>query len=112
MVVPILVKQRVVNLVYAHTLSGLPPPQLVDELTELGARAQAAYLRLIRAGARLVITGRVALPVAGGRLRARRARRRRGARRERRGGDRQRRRRFRPEAPATPVVSAEATVRR
>jgi len=47
-VVPIMVKQRVVNLVYAHTLSGLPPPQLVDELTELGARAQAAYLRLIR----------------------------------------------------------------
>jgi hypothetical protein len=46
-VVPILVKQRVVNLVYAHTSSG-PPPQLVDELTELGARAQAAYLRLIR----------------------------------------------------------------
>ena len=47
-VVPILVKLRVVNLVYAHTLGGSPPPQLVDELAELAGRAQAAYLRLIR----------------------------------------------------------------
>jgi hypothetical protein len=47
-VVPISVKQRVVNLVYAHTLGGLPPQQLVDELTELAGRAQASYLRLIR----------------------------------------------------------------
>jgi hypothetical protein len=47
-VVPILVKQRVVNLVYAHTLAGPPPPELASELTELAARAQHAYLRLIR----------------------------------------------------------------
>jgi hypothetical protein len=47
-VVPVLVKQRVVNLVYAHTLAGLPPPRLLEELTELAARAQSAYLRLIR----------------------------------------------------------------
>ena len=45
---PVLVKQRVVNLVYAHTLAGLPPPLLLEELTELAARAQSAYLRLIR----------------------------------------------------------------
>jgi hypothetical protein len=47
-VVPILVKQRVVNLVYAHALAGPPVPELAPELTELAARAQAAYLRLIR----------------------------------------------------------------
>jgi hypothetical protein len=47
-VVPILVKQRVVNLVYAHTLAGPPPPELAPELTELAERAQGAYLRLIR----------------------------------------------------------------
>jgi hypothetical protein len=47
-VVPILVKQRVVNLVYAHALAGPPPPELATELTELAARAQNAYLRLIR----------------------------------------------------------------
>jgi hypothetical protein len=41
------VKQRVVNLVYAHTLTE-PPPELARELTELAERAQAAYLRLIR----------------------------------------------------------------
>ncbi len=47
-VVPILVKQRVVNLVYAHTLAGPAPPELASELTELAERAQNAYLRLIR----------------------------------------------------------------
>lgn len=47
-VVPVLVKQRAVNLVYAHTLGGPPPPQLVTELTELATHAQTAYLRLIR----------------------------------------------------------------
>src|SRR5204863_9654433 len=39
-VVPILVKARVVNLVYAHTLGEPPPPELAAELTELAARAQ------------------------------------------------------------------------
>jgi hypothetical protein len=47
-VVPILVKQRAVNLIYAHTLGGPPPQQLVTELTELATHAQTAYLRLIR----------------------------------------------------------------
>jgi len=47
-VVPILVKQRAVNLVYAHTLGGQPPRQLVTELEDLAARAQSSYLRLIR----------------------------------------------------------------
>jgi hypothetical protein len=47
-VVPILVKQRVVNLVYAHTLAGSASPELADELIELATRAQTSYLRLIR----------------------------------------------------------------
>jgi Type II secretion system (T2SS), protein E, N-terminal domain len=47
-VAPIQVKQRVVNLVYAHTLAAPMPPALAAELTELAARAEAAYLRLIR----------------------------------------------------------------
>jgi hypothetical protein len=47
-VVPVLVKQRTVNLVYAHTLGGAPPVSLVDELSDLAARAQTSYLRLIR----------------------------------------------------------------
>jgi hypothetical protein len=47
-VVPILVKQRAVNLIYAHTLGGPPPQSLVTELTDLAARAQASYLRLIK----------------------------------------------------------------
>jgi len=48
LVVPVLVKQRAVNLVYAHITSSAPPPQLVTELGDLAARAQASYLRLIR----------------------------------------------------------------
>jgi hypothetical protein len=48
LVVPVLVKQRAVNLVYAHRMSGPPPVQLVSELSDLAARAQASYLRLIR----------------------------------------------------------------
>ena len=48
LVVPVLAKQRPVNLVYAHTLGGTPPPTLVTELQDLAARAQTAYLRLIR----------------------------------------------------------------
>ena len=47
-VVPVLVKQRAVNLIYAHTLGGQPPRQLVTELEDLAARAQSSYLRLIR----------------------------------------------------------------
>lgn len=47
-VVPILVKQRVVNLVYAHTIGSPPPPELAEELGELATRAQTTYLRLIR----------------------------------------------------------------
>jgi len=48
LVVPILVKQRAVNLVYAHLVASLPPAQLVTELGDLAARAQTSYLRLIR----------------------------------------------------------------
>jgi hypothetical protein len=48
LVIPILVKQRAVNLVYAHTLGGSPPAALVSELQDLAARTQASYLRLIR----------------------------------------------------------------
>ena len=48
LVVPVLVKQRAVNLVYAHITSSAPPSQLVTELVDLAARAQASYLRLIR----------------------------------------------------------------
>lgn len=47
-VVPILVKQRPVNLIYAHTLGGTPPQSFVTELGDLAARAQTSYLRLIR----------------------------------------------------------------
>jgi hypothetical protein len=48
LVVPVLVKQRPVNLIYAHTLGGTPPQVLITELQDLAARAQTAYLRLIR----------------------------------------------------------------
>ncbi|MDX2089213.1 MAG: hypothetical protein SFX73_15260 [Kofleriaceae bacterium] len=48
MVVPILVKQRPVNLIYAHTLAGPPPQSLVTELADLANRAQASYVRLIK----------------------------------------------------------------
>ncbi len=48
LVVPVLVKQRAVNLVYAHLASLSPPSQLVTELSELASRAQTSYLRLIR----------------------------------------------------------------
>ncbi len=49
LVVPIMVRQRAVNLVYCHTLGGPPPAQLVTELSDLAARVQAAYVRLIKA---------------------------------------------------------------
>lgn len=48
LVVPVLVKQRPVNLVYAHALGGTPAQVLITELQDLAARAQTAYLRLIR----------------------------------------------------------------
>jgi hypothetical protein len=50
LVVPILVKQRVVNLVYAHGPGGQPlSDQHVDELVELCVRSSDAYIRLIHA---------------------------------------------------------------
>jgi len=48
LVVPVLVKARPVNLVYAHTLGGTPSQLLITELQDLAARGQTAYLRLIR----------------------------------------------------------------
>lgn len=48
LVVPVLVKQRAVNLIYAHLIHGAAPASLVAELTDLAARAQTSYLRLIR----------------------------------------------------------------
>ena len=48
LVVPVLVKQRAVNLIYAHLVASAPPSQLVTELGDLAARAQTSYLRLIR----------------------------------------------------------------
>jgi len=48
LVVPVVVKQRAVNLIYAHTLGGSPPQTLVTELQDLATRAQTSYLRLIR----------------------------------------------------------------
>jgi len=47
-VVPVMVKQRAVNLIYAHTLGGTPPQALITELQDLATRAQSSYLRLIR----------------------------------------------------------------
>lgn len=46
-VVPIILKQRVVNLIYAHAADGVSS-SLVEELTVLAQHAQDAYLRLIR----------------------------------------------------------------
>jgi hypothetical protein len=49
LVVPVIVKQRVVNLVYVHGLGGAPlSDALAAELAELAVRASAAYVRLIR----------------------------------------------------------------
>jgi hypothetical protein len=48
LVVPVLVKQRAVNLIYAHLTHSPPPVQLVAELGDLATRAQNSYLRLIR----------------------------------------------------------------
>lgn len=50
MVVPVIVKSRIVNLVYAHGPGGEPIPEAqAEELCELCARAEIAYIRLIRA---------------------------------------------------------------
>jgi hypothetical protein len=49
LVAPILVKQRVVNLVYAHGADGSPLPDTdAAELAELAVRASDAYVRLIK----------------------------------------------------------------
>ena len=48
LVVPIMVKQRAVNLIYVHTVGGPPPQDLVTELTDLAQRIGASYLRLIK----------------------------------------------------------------
>ena len=48
LVVPIMVKQRAVNLIYVHTLGGPPPKALVTEVSDLAQRIQASYLRLIK----------------------------------------------------------------
>ena len=48
-VAPVLVKQRVVNLVYAHAIGGgLLADGDVHELAELAIRASEAYVRLIK----------------------------------------------------------------
>lgn len=50
MVVPVAVKSRMVNLVYAHGPGGAPISEAhAEELCELCARAEIAYIRLIRA---------------------------------------------------------------
>lgn len=47
-VVPVLVKHRAVNLIYAHTLGESPPQAFVTELLDLAVRAQNSYLRLVK----------------------------------------------------------------
>jgi hypothetical protein len=47
-VVPVLVKQRTVNLVYLHMVGATLPLPLVTELADLASRAQSSYQRLIR----------------------------------------------------------------
>ena len=48
LVVPVLVKQRPVNLIYAHLVAAPPAPALVAELSDLAQRAQTSYQRLIQ----------------------------------------------------------------
>lgn len=48
LVVPVLVKARAVNLIYAHVLGSAPSRTLVTELSDLAQRAQTSYTRLIR----------------------------------------------------------------
>ena len=50
LVVPISVRQRVVNLVYAHGLGGAPlAADVADVLIDLCRQAEEAYVRLIKA---------------------------------------------------------------
>jgi hypothetical protein len=46
-VVPVILKQRVINLIYAHGSGGIPE-RIIEELTVLAQHMQDAYLRLIR----------------------------------------------------------------
>lgn len=48
LVVPVMVKQRAVNLIYVHQIAASPSPQLITELSDLAARVQASYMRLIK----------------------------------------------------------------
>ena len=48
LVVPVMVKQRAVNLIYVHQIGASPDPQLITELSDLAARVQASYMRLIK----------------------------------------------------------------
>jgi len=48
LVVPVMVKQRAVNLIYVHQIGASPSPQLITELSDLAARVQASYMRLIK----------------------------------------------------------------
>lgn len=48
LVVPVMVKQRAVNLIYVHQIGASPSPQLITELSDLAARTQASYMRLIK----------------------------------------------------------------
>lgn len=48
LVVPVMVKQRAVNLIYIHQIGSSPSPQLITELSDLAARVQASYMRLIK----------------------------------------------------------------
>ena len=40
--------QRAVNLIYVHQIGASPSPQLITELSDLAARVQASYMRLIK----------------------------------------------------------------
>jgi hypothetical protein len=48
LVVPVMVKQRAINLIYVHQIGTSPSPQLITELSDLAARVQASYMRLIK----------------------------------------------------------------
>ncbi len=47
-VTPIVVKQRAVNLIYAHVLGQAFPREIATELADLASRAAQSYMRLIR----------------------------------------------------------------
>ncbi len=46
--VPVMVKQRPVNLIYVHLIGAPPSQQVLGELSDLANRCQTSYLRLIR----------------------------------------------------------------